>query len=138
MPATGAPISGFPETPSHIWIRLSDSSQIKRRLRISLADGCNLNCFFCHNEGQGQLTKPKHRESPLTPDEIGAVVRVALDEGVSKVKLTGGEPLLYRSGDDDVVSLVRRIASLRAEGYAFDLSVTTNGTLMTRFASQLR
>lgn len=126
----------LPELPPHIWVRLSDRDRIKSKLRISLTDGCNLGCFFCHNEGQGPLGQRVRDQ--LSPDEITAVVRTALAEGVSKVKLTGGEPLLYRYAGTDIVGLVGAICSLRDNGYVFDLSVTTNGTLLARYAAALR
>ncbi|MEU4422032.1 radical SAM protein [Actinoplanes sp. NPDC024001] len=121
--------------PPHIWIRLHDRHQVQRRLRVSLTDNCNFGCFFCHNEGQGPL-KPA-RMPTLSGTEIVSLVRIALSEGVTKVKLTGGEPLLYRDGPDDVVALVGSLAALRRAGPAFDLSVTTNGSLLPRFADRL-
>ena len=92
-------------------------------LRISLTQRCNFNCFFCHQEGE---------HSPgdeLSADEIEAAVSVAAELGITKVKLTGGEPLLR----DDVVEIVRRI-SPRVE----EVSMTTNASLLDEKACSLK
>lgn len=121
--------------PSHIWIRLHDREEIMKRLRISLTEHCNESCFFCHNEGQGDIRRRPGRA--LSSDHLQAATRVAVMEGVDRVKLTGGEPLLFRSGRDDVVSLVSELATLRKEGWTFDLSLTTNGSLLSDYAEGL-
>ena len=92
-------------------------------LRISLTQSCNFNCFFCHKEGESN----PHGE--MTAEEIEAVAAVASDLGIRRFKLTGGEPLLR--GDIDEV--VRRIAP-----YADEISMTTNGSLLTEWAASLR
>jgi hypothetical protein len=74
----------------------------------------------------------------LAAEEIESVVRVALREGVTKIKLTGGEPMLYRSGDNDVVALVQRLAGLCAGSPGRELSMTTNGSLLQECATRLR
>lgn len=126
----------LPALPPPLWIHLLDRDRIKQKLRISLTDHCNWGCFFCHNEGQGPVGRT--RSSGLTVSEIVAVARVALSEGVTKIKLTGGEPLLYRSGSDDVVALVRGLAALRSGSQRLDLSMTTNASLMPEYARRLR
>lgn len=92
-------------------------------LRISLTQRCNLTCVFCHMEGQ-----PPAREE-LTPTEIETLVRAAVEVGVDRVKLTGGEPTLRT----DIVEIVRRIHPLVQE-----VSMTTNGLLLERLAAPLR
>jgi cyclic pyranopterin phosphate synthase len=92
-------------------------------LRISLTQRCNFNCFFCHQEGE---------HSPgdeLTADEIEAAVTVAAELGITKIKLTGGEPLLR----DDVVEIVRRIAP-----HVEEVSMTTNASLLDEKACSLK
>ena len=92
-------------------------------LRISLTQRCNFNCFFCHQEGE---------HSPgdeLSADEIEAAVSVAAELGITKMKLTGGEPLLR----DDVVEIVRRISPLVEE-----VSMTTNASLLDEKACSLK
>ena len=92
-------------------------------LRISLTQRCNLRCVFCHMEGQPASAVE------ISPDAIEAVVRVATEIGVDRVKLTGGEPTLR----SDLVEIVQRISPLVSE-----VSMTTNGLLLDRLAAPLR
>jgi len=92
-------------------------------LRISLTQRCNFNCFFCHQEGESGPN------GEVTPDEIEAVVSVAAELGINKIKLTGGEPLLR----DDVVEIVRRISP-----YVDEVSMTTNGYMLKEKACNLK
>lgn len=94
-------------------------------LRISVTQGCNLRCHYCHREGE---TSPS---TEMSLKEILRIVRVALGLGISRVKITGGEPLL-RSG---ILQIVKGIAELRG---LRDLSMTTNGTLLLSFAKELQ
>ena len=94
-------------------------------LRVSLTDRCNLRCTYCMPaEGLPWLPSPEL----LTDDELVRLVRLAVQEGVGTVRLTGGEPLL-RAG---VVGLVARLADLDV-----DLALTTNGLSLTRLAQPL-
>ena len=96
-------------------------------LRLSVTDRCNLRCTYCMPpEG---VPERDHSEI-LSYEELAAVARAAVDEGISKVRITGGEPLVRRG----VVDLVRMLAAL--EGVT-DLSLTTNGLLLPRFAADL-
>jgi cyclic pyranopterin phosphate synthase len=97
-------------------------------LRVSVTDRCNFRCLYCMPEG-GFVWKT-HNEI-LNYEEIVRLVRVASDLGLSKVRLTGGEPLV-RYG---VVDLVRSLAALPGVD---DLSLTTNGALLTRYARELK
>jgi len=95
-------------------------------LRVSLTQRCNYRCPYCHREGEAV--------SPLTEmsfDEVVRIVRVAVSLGISRVKLTGGEPLLR----SDILEIVKEIAELRG---LRDLSMTTNGTLLSSLAKELR
>jgi len=94
-------------------------------LRISVTQKCNFSCFFCHREGE--TTQPG-APGELSPEEIGEVVRVAYKFGIDKVKLTGGEPLLR----PDIFEIVSMVAP-----YTRDLSITTNGSLLERYAGRL-
>lgn len=108
---------------------LSDSFQRPiNYLRVSVTDRCNLRCLYCMPP-EGIPLLP--REEVLSYEEITAVVAAAAGLGISKVRLTGGEPLV-RTG---LVSLVRSLASLKGVD---DLSLTTNGVLLKRFASSLK
>ncbi|RLI15957.1 GTP 3',8-cyclase MoaA, partial [Candidatus Bathyarchaeota archaeon] len=62
-------------------------------LRIALTQNCNLHCEYCHREGEEKLTE---NPAEMTVEEIVRIVRIAVSLGISKVKLTGGEPLMRR------------------------------------------
>jgi len=96
-------------------------------LRISVTDRCNLRCVYCMPEdGVPQLA---HGDI-LSYEEIARLARVTAGLGVSKVRLTGGEPLA-RKGVEQLVALVAAIPGLD------DLSMTTNGTLLAGAAEKL-
>ena len=103
----------------------------KRRinyLRISVTDRCNLRCRYCMPE-EGIPLIP--RERILSYEELLRIVRVFAKEGISKVRLTGGEPLIRRG-------IVDFIASLSLIEEIKDLSLTTNGILLKELASDLK
>ena len=62
-------------------------------LRVSVTDRCNYRCIYCMPE-EGFPFAP--REATLTSDEIGRLVRIAIDLGMTKIRLTGGEPLVRK------------------------------------------
>jgi cyclic pyranopterin phosphate synthase len=95
-------------------------------LRISVTQRCNLRCPYCHREGE--VANPS---TEMTKDEIVRIVGVAVGLGISRVKLTGGEPLLR----SDILDIVKDIAGLRG---LRDLSMTTNGTNLASLAKELR
>ena len=95
-----------------------------RGLRISVTSRCNLRCFYCHNEGCA------NGEREMTPEEIGEIAGIGAEFGIRSVKLTGGEPLLR----DDILSIVREISGAGCD----DISMTTNGVLLSGMASRLR
>lgn len=97
-------------------------------LRISLTDRCNLRCLYCM-PAEGVCQVP--HDQILRMDEIERLVRIAAGMGVRRVRLTGGEPLVRKG----VVDLVRDISAIPGVD---DVSMTTNGILLPRFASQLR
>nr|HID13333.1 GTP 3',8-cyclase MoaA [Anaerolineae bacterium] len=96
-------------------------------LRISVTDRCNLRCVYCMPP-EGVVWRP--HEAILRYEEIETVVRAAAELGVSKVRLTGGEPLV-RLG---IVDLVRNLARLPGVD---DLAMTTNGILLSHYAADL-
>ncbi|MFQ5457073.1 MAG: GTP 3',8-cyclase MoaA [Myxococcota bacterium] len=95
-------------------------------LRISITDRCNLRCQYCMPEEMAWMM----RADIMTFEEIVRFTRVAISLGVTKVRITGGEPLVRK----DVVSLVDRLGSL--DGLT-DLSLTTNGILLRKLARPL-
>jgi len=97
-------------------------------LRLSVADKCNLRCFYCLPEGFRDFEEPAHW---LSFAEIERVVGAFAGLGVSRVRITGGEPLVRR----DLPRLIGRLAALTG---ITDLSLSTNATLLARHAAPLR
>jgi cyclic pyranopterin phosphate synthase len=107
-----------------------------RDLRISVTDRCNFRCTYCMpREIFGANYEFMPHASLLTFEEITRVARVAVDLGVQKIRLTGGEPLLRKN----IETLIGMLAQLRTrEGKPVDLTLTTNGTLLARKAGALK
>ncbi|MBT8103468.1 MAG: GTP 3',8-cyclase MoaA [Gammaproteobacteria bacterium] len=100
-------------------------------LRISLLDQCNFRCPYCMPEDEFHADYEfLRKQQRLTYDEILRVARVATRLGVSKIRLTGGEPLL----DKNLAELVAGLAELPGVD---DLALTTNGMLLAPLADQL-
>ena len=97
-------------------------------LRISVTDRCNLRCTYCMPEEGIALLRHK---DILTYDEIRDFTMAAVKAGVTKVRITGGEPLV-RKGVVTLVGMIAGINSIR------DLSMTTNGVLLKQFAPELK
>ncbi len=97
-------------------------------LRISVTDRCNLRCTYCMPAEGIQLIP---RERILTSEEILEITRVAVDLGVTKVRITGGEPLVRRR----MVELVEAMANM--DGIE-DFGMTTNAIALPEFAKPLR
>ncbi len=96
-------------------------------LRISLTERCNLRCVYCMPAEGVRLTADSLL---LSDDEIVRLASVFVSQGVDKLRLTGGEPLVRRN----VVSLCARLKGLGVR----DLAVTTNGLLLKRYLEPLR
>lgn len=97
-------------------------------LRISLTDRCNLRCVYCMPEAGVQW---KDHAEILTFEEIERFAAVAVREGISKIRLTGGEPLV-RHGVVEHVRRLRALTGIEA------IALTTNATLLPRYATGLR
>ena len=96
-------------------------------LRISVTDRCNLRCVYCMpEEGIEQLP----HEQILTFDEIERVCRISTELGISKIKLTGGEPLV-RKGLPDLLGKIKRISGIE------QVTLTTNGILLKNQLDEL-
>src|SRR4030066_192304 len=96
-------------------------------LRIALTKRCNLDCSYCHGEGEDCAIRS---ESEMTAAEIARIVKTAVNLGISRIKLTGGEPLMRK----DIAEIVKEISHVPG---LKDLSMTTNGTLLAPIAQQL-
>ena len=98
-------------------------------LRVSVTDRCDLRCFYCMAEDMTFLPKA----DLLTLEELDRLCSAFIARGVTKLRLTGGEPLVRRN----VMSLVRSLSRHLASGALRELTMTTNGTQLARFASEL-
>jgi len=96
-------------------------------LRISVTDRCNLRCVYCSVGSVPHLP----RSEILSYEEIQRVVQAAVSMGINKVRLTGGEPLLR----PNLGELVRMLSQI--EGID-DISLTSNGTLLSKYAVELK
>ena len=97
-------------------------------LRIAVTDKCNFRCVYCMPpEG----VPPRAHDELLTAEEIARFVRIVAAEGVRRIRLTGGEPLVSHR----IVPLIRAI---RAIPEIEDISLTTNGALLPRLAPELK
>jgi len=97
-------------------------------LRVSVTDRCNLRCIYCMSP-EGVPWMP-HSEI-LSYEEISAVVRIAAELGINKVRLTGGEPLVRA----ELPELIRMLSKVKGID---DISLTTNGTLLKKYAMELK
>lgn len=107
-----------------------------RDLRISVTDRCNFRCVYCMPRTVFGKDYPFLPHSALlTFEEIERLARVFVAHGVDKIRLTGGEPLLRK----DIERLIERLAALTTtDGRPLDLTLTTNGSLLTRKARSLK
>ncbi len=97
-------------------------------LRISITDRCNLSCLYC-TPANGVHWLPK--DELLTYEEITAIAKMAAELGITRVRLTGGEPLM-RTDLPDLVAGLAQMPTIR------DIALTTNGILLKQYARQLK
>jgi cyclic pyranopterin phosphate synthase len=110
--------------------RLTDShGRVIHDLRVSITDRCNYKCVYCRTGEVG----PQYPE--LKIDEYLRMIELFVGLGISKVRLTGGEPLLRRG----LVGMVSELARMRSiEGQPLDIALTTNGHLLEDLAGPLK
>ena len=101
--------------------------RVHDNLRISVTDRCNIRCFYCMPETDVQFVE---RREILDFEEIERFARIAAAMGISKIRVTGGEPLVRR----DLPVLIRRLAAIPG---IHDLALTTNGVLLADQAQAL-
>lgn len=101
-------------------------SRVHDYLRISLTDNCNLRCFYCMPEDEYDFVT---HSKLMQPDEIEGIARVFVAEGVNKIRLTGGEPLVRK----DAADILIRLSKLPVK-----LTITTNGTRLHEFYKTLQ
>lgn len=121
LSANPVPAKHAPLTDSH--------GRVIHDLRVSITDRCNYKCVYCRT-GEVGAQYPE-----LAIDEYLRLIELFVGLGITKVRLTGGEPLLRR----DLVDLVRELKRLRTiEGEPLELALTTNGHLLESLAQPLK
>jgi cyclic pyranopterin phosphate synthase len=101
-----------------------------RYLRVSVTDRCDLRCFYCMSEDMTFLPK----SDLLSLEELDRLCSAFIAKGVRKLRLTGGEPLVRRN----VMSLVRSLSRHLDTGALDELTLTTNGSQLEKFAAELK
>jgi cyclic pyranopterin phosphate synthase len=99
-------------------------------LRVSVTDRCDLRCLYCMSEDMTFLPKA----DLLTLEELDRLCTAFIAKGVRKLRLTGGEPLVRRN----MMTLVRSLSRHLDTGALNELTLTTNGSQLARFAAELR
>ena len=98
-------------------------------LRVSVTDRCNYRCVYCMSENMTFLPK----NDLLSLEELERICSAFIRRGVKKLRLTGGEPLVRRN----VMNLIRNLGSYLDTGTLEELTLTTNGSLLSKYASEL-
>jgi cyclic pyranopterin phosphate synthase len=98
-------------------------------LRVSVTDRCDFRCLYCMSEDMSFLPK----KDLLTLEELDRVCSVFVARGVRKLRITGGEPLVRR----DIMTLFRSLSRHLESGDLDELTVTTNGSQLARYAAEL-
>ena len=106
---------------------LDTFGRVHDNLRISVTDRCNIRCFYCMPE---ENVRYAARQEILSFEEIERFTRVAASLGVTKLRVTGGEPLVRK----DLPILIRKLAAIPG---IRDLALTTNGVLLAQHAEAL-
>jgi cyclic pyranopterin phosphate synthase len=97
-------------------------------LRVSVTDRCDFRCTYCMAENMTFLPK----KDLLTLEELDRVCTVFVEKGVRRIRLTGGEPLVRKN----IMEFVREVGRHIDAGRMDELTLTTNGSQLTRFASR--
>src|ERR1700757_3422502 len=98
-------------------------------LRVSVTDRCDFRCVYCMAENMTFLPKA----DLLSLEELDRLCSVFVEKGVRKLRLTGGEPLVRRG----IMTLVASLSRHLAAGTLDELTVTTNGSQLAKYASEL-
>jgi GTP 3',8-cyclase len=98
-------------------------------LRVSVTDRCDFRCVYCMSEDMAFLPK----RDLLTLEELDRLCTVFVEKGVRKLRITGGEPLVRR----DIMSLFRSLSRHLGSGSLEELTLTTNGSQLARYADEL-
>ncbi|RUZ45101.1 GTP 3',8-cyclase MoaA, partial [Mesorhizobium sp. M7A.F.Ca.US.003.02.1.1] len=98
-------------------------------LRVSVTDRCDFRCTYCMAEDMAFLPK----KDLLSLEELDRLCTVFIEKGVRRLRLTGGEPLVRKN----IMHLVRQLSRHLESGALEELTLTTNGSQLSRFAAEL-
>ena len=107
---------------------IDSQNRVINYLRVSVTDRCNLRCIYCMSRDGVNM---KERSEILSFEEIERIISVAAEVGISKIRLTGGEPLIRKG----IIEFIERISKIPGIS---DLSMTTNGILLKKYAPALK
>ena len=99
-------------------------------LRLSVTDRCDLRCTYCMAENMTFLP----RKDLLSLEELATLCESFIKRGIKKIRITGGEPLVRR----DLMSFIHKLSKHRISGKLDEITLTTNGTLLSRYAKELK
>ena len=99
-------------------------------LRLSVTDRCDLRCTYCMAENMIFLP----RKDLLSLEELATLCESFIKRGIKKIRITGGEPLVRR----DLMSFIHKLSKHRISGKLDEITLTTNGTLLSRYAKELK
>jgi cyclic pyranopterin phosphate synthase len=99
-------------------------------LRLSVTDRCDLRCTYCMAENMTFLS----RKDLLSLEELATLCESFIKRGIKKIRITGGEPLVRR----DLMSFMHKLSKHRISGKLDEITLTTNGTLLSRYAKELK
>ena len=99
-------------------------------LRVSVTDRCDLRCVYCMKEKMTFLPKSEI----LTLEEIERLCDNFIELGVSKIRITGGEPLVRR----DIIELIKKLNFKKNKTNLKEITLTSNGTLLAKYAKELK
>lgn len=105
---------------------IDNFNRIHDYLRISLTDNCNLRCFYCMPEEDYHFTPSRKL---MQAEEIETIAKIFVREGVNKIRLTGGEPLVRK----DFSEIIQRLSKL-----GIHLTMTTNATRLHEFVDVIK
>ncbi|MGB3273755.1 MAG: GTP 3',8-cyclase MoaA [Xanthobacteraceae bacterium] len=121
--------SASPETMARSPAMIDPFGRRITYLRVSVTDRCDLRCFYCMSEDMTFLPKA----NLLTLEELDRLCSAFIAKGVRKLRLTGGEPLVRRN----IMSLFKSLSRHLDSGALNELTLTTNGSQLAKFAGEL-
>lgn len=124
-------IDNAPDMPAKTGDAMRDGQGRKvSYLRLSVTDRCDLRCTYCMPERMSFLPK----KDVLSFEELTRLVDAFIDRGITKLRITGGEPLVRR----DVIDLIKRLSERQSSSSLEEIALTTNATRLALFADQLK